>query len=159
VDEPRLHGGPRHLAGGGEGDPRLALRRHQRRPRRGGPPDLLGAASPGSLAGPQGQPLSLRALRRDDGRREGLTGEAWAAREGQPWAATELDSRVALLPPLLGALEALAWIGRHANPYDVGPALAQVGEPETAILDSVGRLGGWPERLAPLRERLEAASE
>ncbi len=33
LDEPRLHGRPRQPAGGGEGDPRLAVRRHQRRPR------------------------------------------------------------------------------------------------------------------------------
>ncbi len=36
---------------------------------------VLGAVSPGSLARPPGQPLSLRALRRRDGEGEGLRGE------------------------------------------------------------------------------------
>ena len=48
----------------------LALRRLELRHRRRGQADLLGAVSPGGLARPAGQPLSLQALRRGDGQDE-----------------------------------------------------------------------------------------
>ena len=52
------------LPEGVDRDPRLAVRRHQRRPRAEGPAGVLRPAPPGSVAGPDGQPLSVRAFRR-----------------------------------------------------------------------------------------------
>jgi carbamoyl-phosphate synthase small subunit len=69
LHEPRLHRRPRHPARCGARDPRLPLRRHQRRHRPEGPPGVQRAASPGSLARPDRFALPVRALRRDDGPR------------------------------------------------------------------------------------------
>jgi carbamoylphosphate synthase small subunit len=56
----------------GHRDPRLAVRRHQRRHRPEGQAGVQRPAPPGSLARPDRQPLPVRALRRPDGR-----GEVW----------------------------------------------------------------------------------
>ena len=51
-----------------ERDARLAVRRLQLRPRAQGPAGVLGAVPPRSFAGAARQPLSVRAVRRDDAR-------------------------------------------------------------------------------------------
>ena len=66
LDEPRLRGRQGHAAEERAADPRLAVRRLQLRPRAQGQAGVLGAVSPGSLARPARQPLSVHALRRDD---------------------------------------------------------------------------------------------
>jgi len=68
-----------------------------------------------------------------------------------------LDDLVALLPPLLQSLEALAFVGRHLNPPDFARVMAQVGAPDEALRALRPRLEAWPERLAGVRQRLEAA--
>jgi phospholipase/carboxylesterase len=74
-------------------------------------------------------------------------------------AAGELEDLVALLPPLLRGLEALGFIARHVNPADVGPVLNAVGAPDESLRAELPRLEAWPEALAPVAARLNAAGE
>jgi carbamoyl-phosphate synthase small subunit len=62
VDEPRLCGRCQEPARRCRGDPRLAVRRLQLRSAAGRKAGVLGPASPGSLARPAGQPLSVPPL-------------------------------------------------------------------------------------------------
>ena len=58
-----------------DGDPCLAVRRLQLRPRAQGQAGLLGAVSPRGLARPARQPLSVRALRRLDAGAQGAAAQ------------------------------------------------------------------------------------
>jgi phospholipase/carboxylesterase len=69
------------------------------------------------------------------------------------------DDVVALLPPLLGSLEALGFVGRHLNPPALGVVLASVGAPEEGVRAARARLDAWPEQLAPQRAALATASD
>jgi len=71
----------------------------------------------------------------------------------------ELDDLVAFLPPLLRSLEALGFIARHVNPADVGPVLTAVGAPDAALRAERVRLQAWPDELAPVADRLNAAAD
>ena len=71
LDEPRFRGRSGQPAGKCGRDAQVAVRRHQLRHRPDRPPGFFGAASPRSLARPAGQPLSFRALCRDDGKGQG----------------------------------------------------------------------------------------
>jgi phospholipase/carboxylesterase len=70
-----------------------------------------------------------------------------------------LGDLVALLPPLLRALEALGFAGRHLNPADVRPVLNALGAPDEAVRAELPRLDRWPESLAPVRTALTEAAE
>ncbi len=78
LDEPRLRGRHRYPAGYGGGDPRLALRRVELRAAPQGAAGLLRAVPPRGVARTARQPLSLPALRRDDGR-QGIGSAAMAS--------------------------------------------------------------------------------
>jgi phospholipase/carboxylesterase len=71
----------------------------------------------------------------------------------------ELDDLQALLPPLLGSLEALGFIARYLNPPDLPAVMRAVGEPDAALRAARPRLESWPDRLADPRAALEAASD
>ena len=64
-----------------------------------------------------------------------------------------------LLPALLGALEALGFIGRHFHPPDFPGLMRAVGRPDAALRAARPRLDAWPEALGDLRGMLEAASD
>ena len=64
--EPRLRGGCGDAAGEREGDARVAVRRHERGHRLHRPAGVLRAVPSRGQPGPERQPLSVRALRRDD---------------------------------------------------------------------------------------------
>jgi phospholipase/carboxylesterase len=70
-----------------------------------------------------------------------------------------VDDIVALLPPLLASLEALAFVARHLHPPDFDSLMTAVGAPEDALQAARTRLTDWPERFAPVRAALEAASD
>ena len=71
LDESRLRRRSRQPACECRGDPRLAVRRLQLRAEGEGQAGVLGAVPSRGVARPAGQPLSLQALRRADGREEG----------------------------------------------------------------------------------------
>lgn len=70
-----------------------------------------------------------------------------------------VDDIVALLPPLLASLEALAFIARHLHPPDFDSLMTAVGAPEDALQAARTGLTDWPERFATVRAALEAASD
>ena len=70
-----------------------------------------------------------------------------------------VDDIVAMLPPLLQSLEALAFISRNLNPPDFGRVMEAVGTPEDALLAARSRLSKWPEQFLDVRTALDAASE
>jgi phospholipase/carboxylesterase len=70
-----------------------------------------------------------------------------------------IDDIVALLPPLLQSIDALAFVARHLNPADYAAVLDAVGAPDEALAAARSRLSVWPEKLAHVRARLEAASD
>ena len=70
-----------------------------------------------------------------------------------------VDDIVATLPPLLGSLEALAFVARHLHPPAFDRVMETVGEPEQALQAARSRLGEWPERFADVRTSLDAASD
>ena len=70
-----------------------------------------------------------------------------------------VDDVMAVLPPLLQSLEALAFIARHLNPPEFGSVMEAVGMPDLALQGVRTSLGGWPEHFAGLRSSLEAASD
>ncbi len=70
-----------------------------------------------------------------------------------------VDDIVAVLPPLLQSLEALAFIARHLNPPDFGEVMEAAGQPDQALQAVRPRLDDWPEQFAGLQTPLEAASD
>ena len=70
-----------------------------------------------------------------------------------------VDDIVAVLPPLLQSLEALAFIARHLNPPEFGAVMEAAGSPDQALQAVRPRLGGWPEEFAGLSASLEVASD
>ncbi len=68
-----------------------------------------------------------------------------------------LDDLTILLPPLLRSLEALGFVARNLNPTQYGLVLETIGSPDAALRLVRPQLEAWPEDLAPMRERLEAA--
>jgi phospholipase/carboxylesterase len=70
-----------------------------------------------------------------------------------------VDDVVALLPPLLTSIDALAFVARYLNPPDFDAVLEAAGRPDDALRTARARLGAWPERLTAVRAALETASD
>ena len=70
-----------------------------------------------------------------------------------------VDDIVAVLPPLLQSLEALAFVARHLNPPEFAAVMEAAGEPDQALQAIRPRLAGWPQPFAGIRTALEAASD
>jgi phospholipase/carboxylesterase len=70
-----------------------------------------------------------------------------------------VDDIVALLPPLLTSIDALAFVSRYLNPPDYEAVLEAAGTPDDALRAARAKLGEWPERLAHVRTALESASD
>ena len=73
--------------------------------------------------------------------------------------ADELEDLKAVLPPLLQSLEALNFIARYLYPPELEQVVQAAGAPDEALREALPRLAGWPESLAGMRSRLEAAAE
>src|ERR1700759_3185223 len=70
-----------------------------------------------------------------------------------------VDDIVAMLPPLLQTLEALAYVSRHLNPPEFDRVIDQVGAPDRTLQAARAQLTEWPETYAEVRNMLDAASE
>jgi phospholipase/carboxylesterase len=70
-----------------------------------------------------------------------------------------VDDIVAVLPPLLQSLEALAFIARHLNPPAFDSVMEAAGTPDQALQEVRSRLADWPEQFAHVRAPLETASD
>lgn len=71
----------------------------------------------------------------------------------------EVDELAALTGALLGALEALALIGRRLNPPDLPALLDAIGAPEAALSEHLQRASGWQGPVAALRAPLAEAGQ
>jgi len=70
-----------------------------------------------------------------------------------------VDDIVAVLPPLLQSLEAIAFVARHLNPPDFNRVMAAVGVPDQTLQATRAHLTAWPEAFADIRAALDTASE
>ncbi len=70
-----------------------------------------------------------------------------------------VDDIVAVLPPLLQSIEALAFVARHFDPQDFAQVMDAAGTPEQPLRNLRERLAAWPESFADIRTSLVAASE
>ncbi|MBI5261473.1 MAG: phospholipase [Bradyrhizobium sp.] len=70
-----------------------------------------------------------------------------------------VDHIVAVLPPLLNALEALTFIARGLNPPDFDRVMEAVGAPDEVLRGVRVRLTGWPVQFDHVRTALETASD
>ena len=68
-----------------------------------------------------------------------------------------IDDIVAVLPPLLNALEALGFFQRHLHPPAFASVMNAIGTPDEALQTAHTAIGDWPEQFAGLRERLDRA--
>jgi phospholipase/carboxylesterase len=66
---------------------------------------------------------------------------------------------VAVLPPLLQSLEALAFVARYLNPPDFGRVMEAAGTPDQALQAVRARLSEWPEGFADIRTSFDMASD
>lgn len=69
----------------------------------------------------------------------------------------ELDELATLVGALLGALEALAFVGRRLNPPELLALLTAVGRPEEPLREALEKLAGWQGPAVALRAQLEGA--
>ena len=70
-----------------------------------------------------------------------------------------VDDMVALLPPLLGTLDALGFIGRYLNPFEFGAVLEAAGAPDQELRAARPRLESWPDSFADVRATLAASCD
>ena len=71
----------------------------------------------------------------------------------------DAEAVVALLNPLLRALEMLTFISRHLHPPDFEELMASVGTPDEELRSALARQSEWPERLSGIRAALDAACD
>ncbi|MBL8554484.1 MAG: hypothetical protein JNL41_09420 [Phenylobacterium sp.] len=71
----------------------------------------------------------------------------------------ELDDIVALLPPLLQAVDRLGFVARYFDPSQFGELMAAVGEPDAALAAERARLDAWPAAMAPVGTALATAAD
>jgi phospholipase/carboxylesterase len=70
-----------------------------------------------------------------------------------------VDDIVAVLPPLLGSLEALTFVARHLHPPDFDRVMTTIDAPDDALNAARSQLTEWPPQFADVRASLEAASD
>jgi phospholipase/carboxylesterase len=70
-----------------------------------------------------------------------------------------VDDIVAILPPLLQSLEALAFISRHLHPPDFDRVMTTIGAPDEALEAARSQLAEWPPQFADVRASLQAAGD
>jgi phospholipase/carboxylesterase len=70
-----------------------------------------------------------------------------------------VDDIVAVLPPLLQSLEALAFIARHLNPPRFDQVMEAAGTPDRTLQAVRSRLADWPGEFGSIQTSLEAASD
>jgi phospholipase/carboxylesterase len=69
-----------------------------------------------------------------------------------------VDDIVAVLPPLLQSLEALAFIARHLNPPQFDAVMETAGAPDQDLRAAHARLSQWPQDFSDVRASLETAT-
>jgi phospholipase/carboxylesterase len=72
---------------------------------------------------------------------------------------TVVDDMVALLPPLLGSLDALTFVSRYVTPFEFAAVLRAAGTPDEELRTVRPRLDRWPDDFADVRATLIAACD
>ena len=67
-----------------------------------------------------------------------------------------VDDMVALLPPLLGSLDALTFVSRYLNPFEFAAVLQAAGTPDQELRAVRPRLDTWPDDFADVRKEIAA---
>jgi phospholipase/carboxylesterase len=70
-----------------------------------------------------------------------------------------IDDIVAVLPPLLESLDALAYVARHLHPPVFGRVMQDIGTPDEALQAVRPRLDMWSPQFAQVGAALKAASD
>lgn len=70
-----------------------------------------------------------------------------------------VDDIVAVLPPLLQALDALSFVVRHLDPPDFADVMDAAGRPDETLQAARAHLTAWPPDFAQARIALDTASE
>jgi phospholipase/carboxylesterase len=70
-----------------------------------------------------------------------------------------IDDIVAVLPPLLQAVESLGFVARHFHPPSFDRVMDAAGAPDEDLSEVRSRLSSWPAEFADIRSALETASE
>ncbi len=72
-----------------------------------------------------------------------------------------LDAIVAVVPPLLHALETLGLVARRLHPSQLAALARSVEEHDAALRHAAGQFQAvaWPDRLAPFRDRIDLTGE
>ena len=71
----------------------------------------------------------------------------------------EAEELVAFVPPLLQALDRLAFVSRHFSPESYSELMAAVGTPDAELTALRPRLDAWPEPLADVRTALATSAD
>src|SRR3954454_12885210 len=70
-----------------------------------------------------------------------------------------VDDILAVLPPLLNALEALGFFQRNLHPPAFASVMNAIGAPDETLQTARAAIGDWPEQFTGLRERLDRACD
>ena len=70
-----------------------------------------------------------------------------------------VDDIVAVLPPLLDALDALGFIARHLHPPAFESVVNAIGTPDEALQAARSALAEWPQNFADMRSLLDRACD
>ncbi|MGY8661506.1 phospholipase [Bradyrhizobium sp. UFLA05-109] len=70
-----------------------------------------------------------------------------------------VDDIVAVLPPLLDALDALGFVARHLHPPNFDSVMTAIGTPDETLQAARSALGEWPQAFADMRELLDRACD
>lgn len=72
-----------------------------------------------------------------------------------------VDAVMALVPPLLDAMEGLSFIGRHLHPPHFNELIDSVGEADAGMRTGLAAFSAaaWPDDLARFRAHIETAAE
>ena len=70
-----------------------------------------------------------------------------------------VDDIVAVLPPLLNALDALGFIARHLHPPAFESVMNAIGTPDEALQTARSQLAEWPQAFADMRGLLDRACD
>jgi phospholipase/carboxylesterase len=71
----------------------------------------------------------------------------------------EAGAVLAVLTPLLRALEMLAFIARHLHPPDIEALMSSVGAPDEELRLALAESAHWPERLSNIKSAIDRASD
>jgi phospholipase/carboxylesterase len=72
---------------------------------------------------------------------------------------TEVEAVLAVVTPLLRALEMLTFVARHLHPPDFGDLMSSIGTPDDDLRAALAKQPEWPERLSGIRAAVDAASD